>query len=76
MCISKRPEHNPNLLSQPQFAFMHSHTAMLSVEDPSFFTGVTPVQFGGLPNLQESCMVVGYPIGGEDDPYSHANPTL
>jgi len=38
---------------------------MLSVEDPSFFEGVKPVQFGGLPNLQDSCIVVGYPIGGE-----------
>ncbi|KAF5836411.1 trypsin-like cysteine/serine peptidase domain-containing protein [Dunaliella salina] len=39
--------------------------AMLKVEDPSFFEGVKPVQFGDLPNLQDSCIVVGYPIGGD-----------
>lgn len=39
--------------------------AMLTVEDESFWEGVSPVQFGSLPQLQEAVTVVGYPIGGD-----------
>jgi S1-C subfamily serine protease len=39
--------------------------ALLRVEDPEFFRGVSPLEFGGLPNLQDAVTVFGYPIGGE-----------
>ncbi len=39
--------------------------ALLRVDDPEFFRGVSPLEFGGLPNLQDSVTVFGYPMGGE-----------
>lgn len=40
--------------------------ALLTVEDENFWqSGIQPVDFGGLPHLQDSVAVVGYPIGGD-----------
>ena len=39
--------------------------AMLTVEDDEFWQGVSPVEFGELPALQDAVTVVGYPIGGD-----------
>ena len=39
--------------------------ALLRVEDPDFFRGVAPLEFGELPNLQDAVTVFGYPMGGE-----------
>lgn len=35
------------------------------MDDPAFWAGVEPLQFGTLPRLQDSVAVVGYPIGGD-----------
>ncbi|KAF7838354.1 Protease Do-like 9 [Senna tora] len=39
--------------------------AMLTVEDDEFWQGMSPVEFGDLPTLQDAVTVVGYPIGGD-----------
>ncbi|KAK4775595.1 hypothetical protein SAY87_023556 [Trapa incisa] len=39
--------------------------AMLTIEDDEFWEGVSPVDFGDLPALQDAVTVVGYPIGGD-----------
>ncbi|XP_074591327.1 protease Do-like 9 [Curcuma longa] len=39
--------------------------AMLTVENDEFWEGVSPVEFGSLPALQDAVTVVGYPIGGD-----------
>ncbi|XP_074564422.1 protease Do-like 9 isoform X2 [Curcuma longa] len=39
--------------------------AMLTVENDEFWEGVSPLQFGSLPALQDAVTVVGYPIGGD-----------
>ncbi|XP_031105968.1 protease Do-like 9 [Ipomoea triloba] len=39
--------------------------ALLTVEDDEFWEGVSPVEFGNLPALQDAVTVVGYPIGGD-----------
>ncbi|RAL46871.1 hypothetical protein DM860_005150 [Cuscuta australis] len=39
--------------------------ALLAVDDDEFWEGVTPVEFGELPALQDAVTVVGYPIGGD-----------
>lgn len=39
--------------------------AMLTVDDDEFWQGVSPVEFGELPALQDAVTVVGYPIGGD-----------
>jgi len=38
--------------------------ALLTVDDASFFDGVTPIELGALPEMEDSVRVVGYPIGG------------
>ena len=38
---------------------------MLTVDDDEFWEGVSPVEFGELPALQDAVTVVGYPIGGD-----------
>ena len=39
--------------------------AILRVEDPEFFKGVSPLEIGELPNLQDKVTVVGFPMGGD-----------
>ncbi|CAN6477605.1 unnamed protein product [Victoria cruziana] len=39
--------------------------ALLTVNDDEFWDGVSPVEFGSLPVLQDAVTVVGYPIGGD-----------
>ncbi|VFQ73553.1 unnamed protein product [Cuscuta campestris] len=39
--------------------------ALLAVDGDEFWEGVTPVEFGELPALQDAVTVVGYPIGGD-----------
>ncbi|CAN8273027.1 unnamed protein product [Cochlearia groenlandica] len=39
--------------------------ALLTVNDDEFWEGVSPVEFGDLPALQDAVTVVGYPIGGD-----------
>ncbi|PNY14332.1 protease Do-like 9-like protein [Trifolium pratense] len=38
---------------------------MLTVDDDEFWQGMSPVEFGELPTLQDAVTVVGYPIGGD-----------
>ncbi|MBF0384550.1 MAG: trypsin-like peptidase domain-containing protein [Candidatus Omnitrophica bacterium] len=40
--------------------------AILSVEDKSFFENAKPLDFGQLPNLQDTVTVLGYPTGGDE----------
>jgi len=39
--------------------------ALLRVDDPSFFLGITPIEIGPLPKLSARVSVCGFPIGGE-----------
>ncbi|KAL6579890.1 Protease Do-like 9 [Orobanche minor] len=39
--------------------------ALLTVADDEFWEGVSPLEFGDLPALQDAVTVVGYPIGGD-----------
>jgi len=38
--------------------------ALLKVEDETFYKGVIPLTFGGLPQIEEKIVVYGYPMGG------------
>jgi S1-C subfamily serine protease len=44
--------------------------ALLSVEDESFFDGVTPLEFGELPKVRSTVITYGYPAGGEEISYT------
>ena len=39
--------------------------AVLEVPDPDFYKGLKPLEIGGIPKLESSVSVYGYPIGGE-----------
>ena len=39
--------------------------AILKVQDPAFFIGTKPLPLGGIPKLESSVTVFGYPIGGD-----------
>ncbi len=41
-------------------------TAVITVDDESFFEGTVPAKFGGLPYQRDKVAVYGYPIGGTD----------
>lgn len=38
--------------------------AIVTVKDPAFFEGITPLQFGELPKIEQKVAVFGYPTGG------------
>jgi len=38
--------------------------ALLKVKDKTFFKDTTPLEFDGLPNIQDKVTVYGYPMGG------------
>ncbi len=46
------------------FVSHQADLALLKVEDKDFFTGVTPLTFGTLPEVEEKIVVYGYPMGG------------
>ena len=39
--------------------------ALLSVDDETFFNGITPLEIDGLPETQTEVMVLGFPTGGD-----------
>ncbi|MBU1693789.1 MAG: trypsin-like peptidase domain-containing protein [Verrucomicrobia bacterium] len=39
--------------------------ALLTVDDPAFFEGVEPLEFGKLPQTQQEVLVYGFPMGGD-----------
>ncbi len=39
--------------------------ALITVSAPDFFKNMTPLKFGGIPELESTVSAYGYPIGGE-----------
>lgn len=39
--------------------------ALLTVDDPAFFEGTEPLEFGELPETQQEVLVYGFPMGGD-----------
>lgn len=57
---------DPNKYVAEVIAISHeADLALLKVSEDSFFAGVTPLEFDGLPELLDSVVVYGYPEGGE-----------
>jgi len=40
--------------------------ALLTVDDPSFFDGTVPVQFGDIPQQRDKVAAFGFPVGGDE----------
>jgi S1-C subfamily serine protease len=43
-----------------------SDLALLTVDEPGFFDGTTPVTFGGLPRQRDRVAAYGFPAGGDE----------
>ena len=39
--------------------------ALLKVDDPRFFEGITPLELGDLPQIEQKVSVYGFPMGGD-----------
>lgn len=64
--IQVRKESNPKKYTAKLAAIGHDcDLAILTVDDPEFFEGVIPVEFGELPQLQDTVTVIGFPRGGD-----------
>jgi len=44
--------------------------ALLTVQDPRFFEGLEPLDFGELPKVRSTVITYGYPAGGEEISYT------
>lgn len=49
-----------------EFVGHDCEAAVLRVEDPSFFRGTNPVEFGDLPRQREKVAAYGFPVGGNE----------
>jgi S1-C subfamily serine protease len=49
-----------------EFVDHDSETALLTVDDPEFFKGSRPVEFGDIPVRRERVAVHGFPSGGDE----------
>ncbi len=50
--------------AEVEFVSHQADLALLKVKDSSFFEGVTPLEFDGLPSIQQKVTVYGFPTGG------------
>jgi S1-C subfamily serine protease len=57
-------------LARVHFVGHDCDLALLEVEDESFFDGLEPLDFGGLPQVRSTVVTCGYPAGGEQISYT------
>ncbi|MBI3563586.1 MAG: trypsin-like peptidase domain-containing protein [Elusimicrobia bacterium] len=55
-----------NYPARVQFVAHDGETALVTVDDPSFFDGTTPAVFGDLPAQRDKLVVYGFPTGGTE----------
>ncbi|HWB60660.1 MAG TPA: trypsin-like peptidase domain-containing protein [Chthoniobacteraceae bacterium] len=67
--ITVEKDNDPNTYTaHVQFVGHDCDLAILKIDDPNssdFFKGTIPLEFGGLPEIESTVTVYGYPIGGE-----------
>lgn len=61
----KRRGDDEKFLAQVLAIGTECDIALLTIDDQRFWDGVTPLEFGPLPRLQDAVAVIGYPIGGD-----------
>jgi len=61
-------KHNEDMLYHASVLFIDNDAdlALVGVEDPAFMNGITPMEIGETPHVQDDVLAVGYPRGGED----------
>jgi S1-C subfamily serine protease len=62
----QKPGDSTNFEAELEYIAKDCDLAILTVKDPSFFAGMTPVQWGGLPEQDDKISVYGYPQGGTE----------
>ncbi|MDE2510119.1 MAG: trypsin-like peptidase domain-containing protein [Elusimicrobia bacterium] len=55
-----------NYAAHVQFVAHDGETALLTVDDPAFFKGAAPAEFGDLPSPGDKLVVYGFPTGGSE----------
>ncbi len=64
--IQVRKQSSPKKYTARLLAIGHDcDLALLTVDDPEFFSDLQPLSLGGLPQLQDSVLVIGFPLGGD-----------
>lgn len=64
--LQVRKEGDPRKYQAYVVAISHeADLALITVEDESFFRGITPLELGELPQAREEVVVYGYPMGGD-----------
>ncbi|MFM8763421.1 MAG: S1C family serine protease [Spartobacteria bacterium] len=84
LTVSKEGDPNPYLAQVLHIAH-DCDLALLGVENPDFFKGTAPLEFGGIPQIESVVSAYGYPVGGtrlsvtrgivsriDFQPYSHS----
>ena len=71
-CYIRARKHNEDMLYHGSVLFVDNDAdlALVSVADPAFMDGVTPMEIGETPHVQDDVLAVGYPLGGEDISYT------
>ena len=63
LTLCKEGDPNPYLAKVLHIAH-DCDLALLSVENPAFFKGTSPLEFGGIPEIESVVSAYGYPLGG------------
>ena len=71
-CYIRVRKHNEDMLyhGSVQFIDNDADLALVGVDDPAFMAGITPMEIGETPHVQDDVLAVGYPRGGEDISYT------
>ena len=61
----RRHGHSDRYQAQVLSVSHEADLALLAVPDDAFFEGVTPLELGELPRMQQEVLVLGFPMGGD-----------
>lgn len=66
-----RRYHDPKpYFAKVEFVAHDIDLAVIKVEDPGFYKGMKPLDFGGLPTVRSTVVTYGFPAGGQQISYT------
>ncbi len=68
--LLRRHQDPQPCLARVLFVAHDADLALLEPEDPAFFDGLEPLDFGPLPQVRSTVVTYGYPAGGEQISYT------
>ena len=71
-CYIRVRKHNEDMLYHGSVEFVDNDAdlALVRVDETAFMEGITPMEIGETPHVQDDVLAVGYPRGGEDISYT------